>query len=210
MVRRAGSNGVKTAAIVRDAGIRLIYQHGYEAMSLRELASEVGVQPGSLYKYFTNKEGLLFDIMKAHMDELLEQIQETLAPVAGPRERLLAFATFHLRYHRDRLRQLHIVNAELRCLGREPRAEIVAMRRIYEEILQDILADGSGAGVFNLKDIRISSFAIIAMLTGIGAWYRPDGRLELEEIVEIHLGLMMDGVLSSPAIAPRARASAVR
>jgi AcrR family transcriptional regulator len=50
------------------------------------------VQAGSLYKDFTNEEGLLFDIIKGQMDALLAQMRAALAPVRGAEARLLAFA----------------------------------------------------------------------------------------------------------------------
>ncbi|HKP79956.1 MAG TPA: hypothetical protein VJU34_12610, partial [Phenylobacterium sp.] len=87
-----------------------------------------------------------------------------------------------------------IANAELRCLGPGPRARIVDLRRRYERILQDILSAGVAEGTIRVKDVRIATFAIIAMLTGIGAWFRPGGRLPMEEIVDIHLELLMGGM----------------
>ena len=48
MARRVGADGSKTAEAIRAAGLRLIFEHGYEGMSLRDLAQVVGIQPGSL------------------------------------------------------------------------------------------------------------------------------------------------------------------
>jgi AcrR family transcriptional regulator len=204
VTRTIGSSGAKTAATIREAGIRLIYQHGYEAMSLRELAAEVGVQAGSLYKYFKNKEGLLHDLMTAHMDDLLSHLRVALTDVTGARQRLLAFASFHLEYHRTRHMELHIVNAELRCLSPVPRLQIVGMRRQYEDILADILEQGVAEREFTLRDVRITTYAILAMLTGIGAWYRPGGRVGLDEIIEIHTGLILGGIESAEPVGARA------
>ena len=194
MARTIGSNGSKTAVAIHQAGIALIYRHGYEAMSLRALAAEVGMQPGSLYKYFESKEALLYQIMTAHMDALLAEVETALAGVERPIDRLRVFSVFHLQYHRARHKELHIANAELRCLGPGPRARIVDLRRRYERILQDILSAGVAEGTIRVKDVRIATFAIIAMLTGIGAWFRPGGRLPMEEIVDIHLELLMGGM----------------
>ena len=47
---------------IRDAGLRLIYRHGYEVMSLRQLAREVGIQAGSLYNHISTKQQLLFEL----------------------------------------------------------------------------------------------------------------------------------------------------
>ena len=52
MARTAGSDGEKTEVAIRDAAVDLIARHGYEAVSMRQLAAEVGVQAAALYRYF--------------------------------------------------------------------------------------------------------------------------------------------------------------
>ena len=70
MARTTGSDGGKTEAAIREAARRLIARHGYEAVSMRQLAAEVGVQAAALYRYFPTKEDLLFTLMREHMEEL--------------------------------------------------------------------------------------------------------------------------------------------
>ena len=71
MARTTGSNGERTEAALRRAARSLIARHGYEAVSMRQLAAEVGVQAAALYRYFPTKEDLLFTLMREHMEELL-------------------------------------------------------------------------------------------------------------------------------------------
>ena len=59
MARTSGSDGEKTEAAIREAAVLLIARHGFEAVSMRQLAAEVGVQAAALYRYFPNKEELL-------------------------------------------------------------------------------------------------------------------------------------------------------
>jgi AcrR family transcriptional regulator len=194
MVRTIGSSGEKTAEAIRAAGIRLIYAHGFEAMSLRQLAAEVGLQPGSLYNYFDNKQALLFEIVKTHMEELLASLKASLEGIDDPVERLKNFVCFHLRYHMRRRELVYIANSELRSLEPENHARIVAMRSAYDAIVVAILAAGAKSGAFQIHDCRISAFGIIAMLTGICDWYRPDGRLSGDALVEIYLQNVMHGI----------------
>ncbi|WP_369077078.1 TetR/AcrR family transcriptional regulator, partial [Cognatishimia coralii] len=49
---------------IRKAGVKRIYKHGFEAMKLRSLAEDVGIQAGSLYNYIRNKEEFLFLLLK--------------------------------------------------------------------------------------------------------------------------------------------------
>src|SRR3954464_10947701 len=99
MARTVGSHGPTTMAAIREAGLRLIFEQGFEAMSLRQLASEVGIQAGSLYNHISTKQVLLFDLIKTHMEELLERLDAALDGTAPPVEQLKSFIGFHLGYH---------------------------------------------------------------------------------------------------------------
>jgi len=204
MARTIGSNGARTAEAIRQAGVKLIYRHGYEAMSLRQLAAEVGLQSGSLYKYFENKQNLLFDIVRDHMEDLLGKAEADLAGITDPMARLKAFAAFHLRYHMTRMAHVFIANMEIRSLENEHRAVVMGLRRRYEGLLEDILRQGAQDGVFHVGEPKVATYAIISMLTGICMWYRPGGRLSQDELVDIYTGLVVSGV-SGPAgaAAPR-------
>ena len=91
----------------------------------------------------------------------------------------------------ERRYEVYIANSELRSLEPENRAAIVAMRHAYEVRLIDILERGVASGRFRLEDTRVGAFAIIAMLTGICTWYRPDGPLGPEQIVALHTEMVM-------------------
>ncbi|MER2604914.1 MAG: TetR/AcrR family transcriptional regulator [Siculibacillus sp.] len=194
MARTTGSNGERTAEAIRAAGTRLIWQHGFEAMSLRRLAAEVGMQPGSLYNHFETKQALLFDIVHEHMSTLTARLDDALIGHTGPRDRLVAFAAFHARYHMTRRMQVYVANSELRSLEPENRAVIVGLRRDYERRLEAILAEGRDAGVFRVADLRVTTFALISMMTGICEWYRPEGRMRQDELVALHVDLVLRAV----------------
>ncbi|MCF6271786.1 MAG: TetR/AcrR family transcriptional regulator [Rhodobacteraceae bacterium] len=198
MARKSGSDGKKTAQVLRAAATRLFAQYGYAAVSMRQIAAEVGVQAGALYLYTPDKQTLLFQIMDRHMDDLLTAWQgESADSPADPMARLEQFVRFHIRFHLQRVDGVFIAYMELRNLSKENFAVIEAKRRQYERLLEAILQDGSAAGRFELCDSKLSSYAIIAMLTGVTTWYRDDGRLSVEKIEEIYLcmvrGLVMQG-----------------
>jgi len=97
MARTIGSDGEKTQNAIREAAVRLIARRGFEAVSMRLLAAEVGVQAAALYRYFPNKEALLFSLMREHMRGLTAA-WETARPAGGdPAARLAAFTANHIR-----------------------------------------------------------------------------------------------------------------
>jgi AcrR family transcriptional regulator len=208
MARTVGSHGPKTMEAIRKAGLRLIFEHGYEAMSLRQLAAEVGIQAGSLYNHIATKQELLFDLVQDHINELLRQLDRALQGKTGATERLRAFVVFHVTYHMNRKREVFIANSELRSLEPKNYEAIVALRGAYEQRLADILAEGVEEGAFEVADTQVAPYAIIALLTGLCSWYRPGGRLTKEAIVAAHEKLVLSGVMPSSAATRGKRGSA--
>jgi AcrR family transcriptional regulator len=189
-----GSSGPKTLEAIRKAGLRLIYEHGYEGMNLRQLAAAVGIKQGSLYNHIATKQGLLSDLVKHHMEEVLQELDAALAGIDDPVDRLRAFVAFHVNYHMVRKKEIFIANFELRSLDSDNYSSIVEMRRAYEERLGDILENGVASGVFVCRDVRIATFAILAMLTGVCTWYRSNGRLRRDDIIDTYIRLVLRGL----------------
>ena len=193
MARKQGAYADITGPKVRAAALRLIAQHGYAAVSMRQIAAQVGVQVGALYNYTADKQTLLFDLMHAHMVALLAAARD-LAQHDTPMARLEDFTRFHIRFHLPRADAVFVSYMELRNLSPENFAQIEALRRQYEGILEAILADGEAQGDFAVADTRVTTMALIGLLTGLHDWYRRDGRLSITEIETMYWGLVRKAV----------------
>ena len=75
---------------------------------------------------------------------------------------------------------------------------IERLRRTYEGKLESILAEGGRSGAFDVPEPKIAAFAIIAMLTGVGTWYRAGGRLNLTEVEAIYWDMARRAILAHP------------
>lgn len=183
-MRTVGSVGEETAKLVRRAAADLIAEHGFEAMSLRQLARRVGLTPGSLYNHFGSKQDLLSGLLQAVMQDLLSAIDRLVLCHGNPTAQLQAFIQLHIQFHVDRKNDVLIATTELRSLTPENLRKIVRLRNRYEATLSLILKRGRSAGSFKISDTKVAALAIIPMLTGITQWYRPDGRLNREALIE--------------------------
>lgn len=191
MARTAGSDGERTEAAIREAAVDLIARHGYEAVSMRQLAARVGVQAAALYRYFPTKEDLLFTLMREHMEALLGAWSEARPAATDATARLAAFVANHIAFHIERRSQTHISNMELRSLSPERLTFILRLRTSYEKELRAILREGAEAGVFDLDDIGLTAMAVIQMITGVIVWFRPDERLSVEGVTQTYLSMTM-------------------
>ena len=193
MARKTGSHAEITGPRVQAAATELFARHGYAAVSMRQIASKVGVQVGALYNYTPDKQGLLLDIMDRHMNELLDAWAEESKP-ENPVGRLEAFCRFHVRFHVARPDTMFIANMELRNLTPENFEAVEGLRRRYESALEKILLAGQKVGLFNITDVRLTTMAVLALLTVVANWYREGGRLPLTEVERIHWEMVRGAV----------------
>ncbi|WP_170357495.1 TetR/AcrR family transcriptional regulator [Ruegeria arenilitoris] len=193
MARTQGSHSDITGPRIREAALGLFARHGYAAVSMRQIAGEVGVQAGALYNYTPDKQSLLFRLMQDHMQELLAAY-EALEPQADALGALRQFVGFHIRFHMQRPDEVFIAYMELRNLTPENFSEIEKLRRRYEDALQSILLAGQKDGLFSVQDAKIATLAVIAMLNGVMTWYRAGGRLSLDEVEQIYWDMVRKAV----------------
>lgn len=179
-------DGAKTAEAIREAAIRLFYRHGYEATTQRDIAAEVGIKVGSLYNHISSKEELLFSIMHGINSDLLETATRTLALHTDPVDRMRVAVELHVGFHVSRAQEVFIGNSELRSLPAVKRAAVIEQRDAYEKLLREIVDAGVEAGVFHVADARLVTYAIVAIGTHVADWYRPDGRLKVEQIASVY------------------------
>lgn len=203
MARTTGSDGERTEAAIREAALKLIARHGYEAMSMRQLGDEVGVQAAALYRYFPNKEELLFTLLRDHMEGLIASWDVARLAARDPLGSLSAFVRNHIGFHVARRHSTHVSNLELRSLSPAKLTVILRMRNTYEKELRQILRDGAESGAFAIDDVGLTAMAIIQMITGVIVWFRPDERLSVEEVAETYHAMTMRLVgAAAPAEAP--------
>ncbi|MBF9043636.1 TetR family transcriptional regulator [Rhodobacterales bacterium HKCCE4037] len=194
MARTQGSHAGTTGPKVRDAALRLFARHGFAAVSMRQIAREVGVQAGALYLYTPDKQTLLFELMRDHLEDLLAAWDP---PEGGALRRLEHFVRHHIAYHLDRPDLVFIAYMELRNLSPENFATIEGLRRDYENRLEAILNEGVATGRFDVPDTKLATMAVISMLTGVTTWFREGGRLSRTDVGNLYWDMVRKAVLAA-------------
>jgi AcrR family transcriptional regulator len=207
-MRKPGSNGAETLRNLRTAAVQLLSEHGYEGMNLRLLARKVGLQASSLYNYIDSKQQLLFWLCEETTGALALELDQTLKGVAAPAERLRKFVAFHLGYHIVNRKQASVLQMEIRSLTAKNYQAITKLQRLYTDKVRSIVDDGVADGSFQVADSEIATFALVQMLTAVTRWYRPQGRLTLDDLVEIYTDLSF-GMLHADRSASTAKIASI-
>ena len=188
--RPTRANGRATRQAMREAAVDLFYEHGYKNVSLRFLASEVGVQAGSLYNHISTKQNLLFVLLQEIMEDVLISTKRELEGSHSVLEELQRFVQAHLDFHTSRLKEVYIGNSELRNLEPENRKIIVGLRKKYFDIIHDIIQRGSDQRLFVVPNTQVVARVVMGMLNGVAGWYRADGESSVADITRIYLAMI--------------------
>jgi AcrR family transcriptional regulator len=199
------SAGETTEKSIREAAVKAIAKHGFEAASLRDIAKEVGIRAPSLYNYISSKEQLLYELMKDPLSSMLTEYRALAKDVDDPAEKLRVFVQVHLNFHLHSRLDVFIGNMELRSLSASHYRTISNLREEYARTLQAIIEEGAKSGVFQVSEPRVVSLVMLGMLSGVCNWYQPGGKMSSAEMTELHteLAFRMLGAGAASAGKPR-------
>jgi AcrR family transcriptional regulator len=179
---------------IKAIAVQLIYQKGYHACSISNIADRVGIQKSSIYYHYLNKEELLYGILKDTMEDLIESLERSLQNIEGTEERLRALIRNHLNFHMDRQKEVIISDSEMRGLTADNLRSVIRMRDEYDRKTREVIKKGIDEGIFINKDTRVVVNAIITMCTQTSTWFNPLGDLSKEEVIDIYTKIIFDGL----------------
>ena len=142
------------------------------------------------------------------MQRLNANLERILREQNDPQQRLHAAIANHIRLHTSYKAEFFIIDTEIRALEGENRTRIIAMRDQYEFLLRELLSDGMERGVFRQSDVKVSAYAIIAMCTEVATWFRPGGRLTVQQVIDIYTQMITQGLLALPSTVEKQEESA--
>ena len=156
---------------ILGAAIRCYRRDGYFETQMKDIAAEAEISVGLLYRYFDDKEALLFAVMEASRAADRRGRAETTEDRPAE-EALRALARGIVELHADPA-QLDMLRGNVRAFGEATRleaAELDVIQPSLREAVEDfsaLIRRGQGEGVF---DASVDPIAVarmmIAMISG--------------------------------------------
>ncbi|RMF11158.1 MAG: TetR/AcrR family transcriptional regulator [Alphaproteobacteria bacterium] len=170
-----------------DAAARRFAAQGYVGTSIRDIAADVGMLPGSIYYHFKSKEDLMLAVHGEGVRHIFEAVHDALESATDrPWDRLEAAAVAHLKALCEDNQYAMIVTPEfLRGFEQPLRSEIIAQRDEYEALFRSLLNDLPLPDDVDRSLLRLSLFGALNWVT---TWYQPGGD-SLEDIARGIIGL---------------------
>jgi AcrR family transcriptional regulator len=180
----AGRTSGRHRAIV-EAGIAEISTKGYGAASIRDIAKRARMSSANLYHHFDSKQDLLFFIIDAALDDLLQASESALREAGkDPVQQLLALVSTHVRWHAEHSRDSRIATNEISHLLPAQRRGLREKARQQQRKFDRVLHAGIADGVFALEYPHDGSRALASMCTAVATWFDRRGNLTPADIAE--------------------------
>jgi TetR/AcrR family transcriptional regulator, cholesterol catabolism regulator len=184
------------------AAASLFGERGYASTSLRVIATAVGMTPPALYWYFPSKQAILHALLHSALFDFLDAVEaEVVGP--SPEDRLRQFVRAHVQKGalQPRIGGYEApfgVRHMAQFLPEAERAELIAGQRRHLDLLRDTLREGMRLGCFRELDVTATAFAIVSMCDYVNSWWKPGGRIDVEELASLYEELAMRMVRARP------------
>jgi len=182
--------------ILRTAA-RLFQQRGYDATSMNDVAAALKLSKGGLYHHFQSKDEILFEIMNHAMDITEERVLGPVRGIANPEERLRTLIRLHIEVVLSpRDREITVMLHENHPLPPALRRRINGRKKEYIHFLENLIAEIQGARRASARvSPRAAAFALLGMINWIYQWYKPEGELQVQNLVPQFTDLLFGGLL---------------
>jgi AcrR family transcriptional regulator len=167
----------------RDIVLELFASKGFGQVGMRELATCLGLSPGSLYHHYPSKQHLLLDLIEEFYEELLSTLGRIDQKASAKRDKLPNLIRAHLNLHREMPWHFRLAERDSGCLNDEQQARVRQLREQYERTLLKMLGAPSRLGEQGLK---AAGHAIANLLNSAPGWLaqHPLDEAQRDELLE--------------------------
>ncbi|SJN32836.1 Transcriptional regulator, TetR family [Microbacterium esteraromaticum] len=188
---RRGRPGYDRADVIR-VGVELFNQQGYDATSVSDLTSRLGVTKSALYHHVDSKQ----QILEIALEDALGGLEQAMdaaqrQPTAAERLRSIIRGAVHVLTQRQPQ-----VTLLLRLRGNSD-IELAALerRRRFDHMVTALVREAQSEGLVRADlDAGVATRLIFGMINSVVEWYRVDGPVDPTLLGEEILAVALDGL----------------
>jgi TetR/AcrR family transcriptional regulator, cholesterol catabolism regulator len=181
---------------ILEGAARLIFQRGYEATSMQEIAEACGLTKAGLYHHIKTKEALLLAIQHYGMDMFDDMVLAKVGDIADPVARLRECMARNIALvTQDASKEVLIILHEHQTLTGTARDEINVRKKRYVRFLESAFREASERGQIRTVDATLAAFSFLGVVLWTYKWYRADGKLTSRQLSDGMIDLFFEGLM---------------
>ncbi len=186
---------------ISQAAVRVFNRLGYTGASLSAVAAEIGVDRATLYYYFSSKEQLFDEVVRAVLEENNQFARKIAERPGSPASKILELVSKLMVSYAENYPMLFIyIREDLGHVSDKRSDWSIRMRELNRSIQQsviDIIDQGFADGSFRrIGTSKIIAYGILGMLNWSHRWYRPECPEASEDIGKTFAEMVLSGLES--------------
>src|SRR6478672_8668726 len=130
----------KLEFILRNAA-RIFAEKNYHSTTMRDISRATNVSLAGLYHYCKSKEELLFLIQDNCFGRVLEHLEERLAEIVDPVDKLRIFIENHLSFFAANMAEMKVLSHEAESLQGDLHMHVSTRKEKYTKLARTILSE---------------------------------------------------------------------
>jgi AcrR family transcriptional regulator len=179
----------KRDAILKAAA-RLYARRGFQGASVADLAKACKSSKSLIYHYFPAKDDILYEVMAAHLDDLVAAAEEATRS-SDAETKLRALTLAFMRLYVGAQDSHKVLLNELDNLPAKARTEVIGKQRriiaTVEALLRELRPE-TGPLALPL------TMLFFGMINWTHTWFRAEGRVSAESLAEMAVDVMLGGL----------------
>jgi AcrR family transcriptional regulator len=177
----------------------LFVEHGYNSVSMQQIATASGIHKATLYHYFRDKDELFLAVVRKEMDRIRSDLEQAIEQGGTAREQLVELGARAFQGSRaDFARLMSDVHQHL---PESARADLQSSQAFPWEAIEGIFVQATERGELPEVDSSLATTMFTGLLWAQG-WMRKLGRPGpplTRELAEVMVDVLLAGLQHSPA-----------
>ena len=179
---------------IEQKATELFQTRGYAATSMRDLASEMGLEAGSLYSHIKSKEEILRNICFDMANDLMAEFDKITTEQSSPSDKLKKYVVAHVNTLTTDTAAAGVFLHEWRHLSEPYLSDFLKMREEYEQRFREVVRQGMAQGAFKKVNEKFAVLTILASLNWVHQWYKPTGKMSAQDVADELAVIVLDGL----------------
>ena len=179
---------------ILESAAQVIRQKGFHGASMADIAEAVQLQKASLYHHFSSKQDILLELLDQALAMVTDGMAQVMEQQISAEEKLHLAMRSYLKILSEQGDLVSVLLLEHRSLDDENQTRHIPNRDRFENMWRDLIKEGVDTGVFACDNIPMTARGLMGVMNWTITWYRPGGKLSIEDIADHFANLFMNGL----------------
>ena len=186
---------MKKSKEFHEAISKLFARNGYHGTSIRDIATELGINKSTLYHYIGSKEEALFKMIYSGMEYAVDTLGKIAAMDLPAEQRLVEILRFYIRSFCSDPERILLLANDFKHLEKNHQLIVIEKQKQVLKFFKTTLLELASEG--KLKDVHptVAIFAFIGMAHHTVNWFKKDGEVGLDELAVDFAEIFTKGLL---------------